>query len=63
MICPECHSVSWLIVGGTFDGFVKHGCIHHVQGLLTRILKDKIEARAKLKKKAAKKATARKRGA
>lgn len=62
-VCQECHEVSWLIVGGKLDGFIRHGCIHTVKMLLMELLKDKIKARAKLKKAAKKKATARKRGA
>lgn len=51
LVCPKCSKVSWIIVGGTFDGFIKHGCIHSVGTLLNEMVKKDLEVRLKTKKK------------
>ncbi len=53
IICDKCSAVSWLIVGGTFDGFVRHGCIHNVMTLFMELLALEIEGRSKVRKKKA----------
>lgn len=61
LVCKTCGEVTFFMIGGNVDGFVRHGCIHSVSLLLKELLKDKIKARAKAKKAAKKKATVRKR--
>lgn len=47
LVCHTCAEVSWLVVGGKYDGFIRHGCRHSVQDLLKILLEKELKTRKK----------------